>query len=188
ARKYSPPTDAGARWGEPVDHRVIVIGRRRDAQPCGARGGGRIVDRLEIDTVLGEQEIARFLALLRITYHHWNNVRLTGHDRQACQTEHGLYARRAFLMAVALPLRRFEMPNRRGGCGTDSRRQRGGENESRRVRAHRIDDFGASRDVAAQTSERLRQRALDYVDAVRGPFPRGDAGATPAVHAGRMHL
>jgi hypothetical protein len=46
------------------------------------------------------------------------------------------------------------------------------KNKSRRLRAHRIDDVGACRDVA----ERLRQRALDHIDAVQGAFTRGDAG------------
>ena len=94
--------------------------------------------------VLSEQEIARFLALLRITHHHRYNVRLTGHYRQTCCIEHGLYPRGALLMAVALPLRNLEVPDRRGSGGADRRRQRGGENESRRIRTHRIDDVGAS--------------------------------------------
>ena len=58
--------------------------------------------------------------------------------------------------------------DRHGGGGTDRRRQCGGEDESRRVRAHRIDDIFASGDVAAAAAERLRQRALDHVDAVQG--------------------
>jgi hypothetical protein len=49
-----------------VNELVIVIGRWRDAQSLGAARDGRIVDRLDVDAVLGAQEIARFLALLRI--------------------------------------------------------------------------------------------------------------------------
>src|SRR5260221_9396196 len=77
---------------------------------------------------------------------------------------------------------------RHGGGGTDHRRQCGGEDESRRVRAHRIDDIFACGDVAAAAAERLRQRALDHVDAVQGAFTRGDAGAGPPANAGRMDL
>ena len=69
--------------------------------------------------------------------------------------------------------------NRHGGGGTDRRRQCGGEDESRRVRAHRIDDILACGDVAA-AAERLRQRALDHVDAVQG----GLRGSHPAALLG----
>jgi hypothetical protein len=44
---------------ECIDQRVIVIGRRRDAQPPGAARNGRIVDRLDVDAVLGKQKITR---------------------------------------------------------------------------------------------------------------------------------
>jgi hypothetical protein len=67
--------------------------------------------------VLGEQEIAYFLALLRIAHHYRHNVHLTG--RQTCRIEDGLYPRPAFLMAVALPLRSLEVPDRRGSGGAD---------------------------------------------------------------------
>src|SRR5262245_19809105 len=68
-----------------------------------------------------------------------------------------------------LPSRSLEVADRRGGSGADRRRQCGSKNETRRVRAHRIDDIGACRDVAAEAAERLRQRALDQVDAGRAP-------------------
>jgi hypothetical protein len=71
--------------------------------------------------------------------------------------------------------------DRHSGGGTDRRRQCGGE-------AHRIDDIFACGDVAAAAAERLRQLALDHVDAVQDAFTRGDAGAGPPVNAGRMDL
>src|SRR5262249_21539563 len=91
-------------------------------------------------------------------------------------------------MAVALPLRSLEVPDRRGSGRADRRGQRGGKYESRRVRAPRVDNVGTRRYVAAEAAEGLCQRALDHVDAVQGPFPRGDAGAAWPVHAGRMDL
>src|SRR5262249_30005096 len=45
------------RFGERVYERIIVIGRRRDAQALGAARDGRIVDRLDVDAMLGEQKI-----------------------------------------------------------------------------------------------------------------------------------
>ena len=69
--------------------------------------------------MLGEQEIAHFLAPLRIAHHYRHNVRLTVHYRQTCRIEDGLCPRCAFLMAVALPLRGLEVPDRRGSSGAD---------------------------------------------------------------------
>src|SRR5262249_34085845 len=122
------------------------------------------------------------------THHQRHNVRLGGHDWKACRIEYGLDARGTVLMTVALPLRGLEVPDRRGRRGTDRWREGGGEDESRRVGAYRIGDGGAPRDIAAETAKSLRQRALDHVDAVQGPFPCCDAGAAWPVHAGRMHL
>jgi hypothetical protein len=152
--KTSP--DINQRFSERVDQRVVMVGRRRDAQPPGSTRDGRIIDRLDIDAVLAEQEIARFLALLRITHHHRYDVRVCRHQRQACCIEHGLYPRRALLMAVALPLRSLEVPDRRGSGGADRWRQRGRENESRRIRAHWYQvDASSCRETRWRASEAL---------------------------------
>ena len=47
----------------------------------------------------------------------------------------------AVLMALALPARILQMPDRRGRGGADRRRQRGREDEAGRVGAHRVDDL-----------------------------------------------
>src|SRR5262249_32636342 len=65
-----PPPHINERFGEGVDELIIVMGRWGDAQTLGAARDGRIVDRLDVDAVRGEQKIARFLAPLRIAYHH----------------------------------------------------------------------------------------------------------------------
>ena len=54
-----------------------------------------------------------------IAHHYRRNVRLTGHYRQTCRIEDGLYPRRALLMAVALLLRSLEVLDRRGSGGAD---------------------------------------------------------------------
>jgi len=76
------------------------------------RGDGWIVDRLDVDAVLGEQNIARLLAVLRIAHHHRHDVGVIRHHRQAGGVEHGLHPRGAVLMAVTLPLRSLEVPDR----------------------------------------------------------------------------
>jgi hypothetical protein len=48
-------------FSERVDQPIIVMGRRRDARPLGAARDGRIVDRLDVDAVIGKQKIARLL-------------------------------------------------------------------------------------------------------------------------------
>ena len=89
-----------------IDQRVVVIGRRRDAQPLGALRHGRIVDRLDVDAVLGEQEVGRLLALLGIADEHRHDVGVVRHHRQPGRAQHRLDARGAVLMALALEARR----------------------------------------------------------------------------------
>src|SRR4051794_10522587 len=63
-RQIEPLPYIDKRLGQEVDQRVLVIGRRRDAQPLGALRHSRIIDRLDIDAVLFEQQIGGLLAFL----------------------------------------------------------------------------------------------------------------------------
>src|SRR5882672_5414016 len=63
-RQTEPLPDVDERLGERVDQGVLVVGRRGDAQALGPLRHGRIIDRLNIDAVRGEQEVGRLLALL----------------------------------------------------------------------------------------------------------------------------
>ena len=65
-RQAEPIPHVDQRRGELIDHVVLVAGRGRDAQPLGSLRHGRIVDRLDIDAVLAQQQVARRLALRRI--------------------------------------------------------------------------------------------------------------------------
>ena len=96
-----------------------MAGRGRDAQTLGPARDGRIVDRLYIDAVFVEQQVARSLALLRICHHHRDDVCLAGHDRQASGIEHRLDPRRALLMAVALELALFQIADASESAGGD---------------------------------------------------------------------
>ena len=80
------------------------------------------------------------------------------------------------------------MPDRGGRRGADRRRQSGGEDEARRVGAHRVAELGAGRDIAAEAAERLAERAFDHVDARHHAVALGNAGAARAIHADRMHF
>ena len=119
--------DIDQRFRKGVDQRVVMIGRWRDAQPLGAAVNGRIVDRLDIDAVLFEQQIARRLALLRVADEQRNDMGLVGHHRKTGSRQHGFHAAGAVLVALALPARRLEVLDRGSRSGADSRRQRGGD-------------------------------------------------------------
>src|SRR3546814_14504340 len=54
--------------------------------------------------------------------------------------------------------------------------------------ADHVDDIPVGGDIAAHHAERLAQRALDNVDAVRRLVAVGDAAAARAVHADGMNL
>src|SRR5262245_13210643 len=62
------------RLGEFVDQRVVMMGRGSDAQPLAALGDRRIVDRLDVDRMPLEQEIACVLAKLGIADEYRHDV------------------------------------------------------------------------------------------------------------------
>ena len=72
--------------------------------------------------------------------------------------------------------------------GADRGRQRGGEDETRRIGAYRIDHVHTGCDVAAEAAERLGERTLDHVDASHCVVAVADAAAARAIHADRMHF
>ena len=96
--------DIDERLGKRVDQAVVVIRARRDAQPLSAFRHRRIIDRLDVDAVLGEQKIARLLAQLGIADKDRHDMRRARHHRQRRGGEHRLGAGGAILMAVAFPL------------------------------------------------------------------------------------
>src|SRR2546421_12706983 len=97
-RQIEPLPDVDQRLGEGTDHAVVMARGRSDAQPLGPLGDGRIVDRLDIDAVFGQQKIARSLAFFRISDHERDNVAVTEQNREPRGAQHGLHARCPFLM------------------------------------------------------------------------------------------
>ena len=73
-------------------------------------------------------------------------------------------------------------------AGGDGRRQRGGEDEARRIGADGVAEVREGGDVAAHDAEALGQRAVDDVDAMHDAVALGEAAAARPVEADRMHL
>ena len=103
--QLQPLPHINERLGKRINQPVIMIRTGRDAQPFRALRHRRIIDGLDIDAVVGEQQIACLLAALRIADENWNDVTRAMHHWQRRSCEHRLGARGAILVALALPLR-----------------------------------------------------------------------------------
>ena len=58
--------DIDERFGEGVHERVVVIRSRSNPQPLRSARHSGVIDRLDVDPVPAQQQIARYLALLRV--------------------------------------------------------------------------------------------------------------------------
>src|SRR5215469_8636349 len=110
------------------------------------------------------------------------------HYRQAGRGEPTLQHGRALLVALAFGVALFEVTYRPERAGGDRRRQRGREDEARRVTAQKIDERRGTRDIAADRAKGLTERALDYGRAVHDPVALGNAAARRPVKPHGMHL
>src|SRR6516225_6665315 len=115
-----------------------MVGTWRDPQPLRSARYGGIIDRLDVNSVLREQEIARRLASFRISNKDRHDVGVARHDRQRGELKHSFDPPSSLLVSRAFPIRSFQVPD--GGCGgsADGRWQSSREYEARRVRAHRV--------------------------------------------------
>jgi len=88
ARKLEPIPSIHQGLCKAIDQRIIVVRRRRDPQPLKAARNRRIVDRLDIDAVFPQQQIARHLALFGISDMDRNDVGVARHQRKLRAIEH----------------------------------------------------------------------------------------------------
>ena len=176
--------DQGA--GELVHHLGRVARAGREAQALGAARDGRKIDRLNVEPVFGEQDVADALGLDRAADQQRYDMRHARHQRQAGGGELALEDRGGGLLRLARFARALEVADAGKGAGDEYRRQRGREDEARRIAADAIDDRLVGRDIAAHHAERLAQSAFDDGQPVGDPVTLGDAAAALAVHADRM--
>ncbi len=186
ARQIERFPDLDQRVAQGFDHHVGMERRRGDAQPLGALGHGRVVDRLDVDIVPVHQHVGGCLAGLGLTDNQRHDMGLGRHDRQTRFGQNLLGPFSLALMAGALVVRVLQMLDRRTGSGAERRRQGGGEDELGSIGPDGVDDRLLPGDVAAHGAEALGQRALDDIDAVGQSVAVGDAAAARSVDAHGM--
>src|ERR1700682_3453618 len=114
-RKPEPCPHIHEGLDESIRERFVVVGAWRDPQPLHSARYGGIVDRLDVNAVLCEQQIARRLAPLRIPNKDRHDVGVARHDRKRGGVEYGFDARGSFLMSPAFPIRRLQVTDGGGG-------------------------------------------------------------------------
>ena len=91
-------------------------------------------------------------------------------------------------MRVALDTAGPQMADTGQSASDNDRRQRGGENKARGIRAHRIDQICLGGNIAAHQAKALGERPLDDINPVSHPVALGDAAALGPVKPNGMHL
>src|SRR3546814_19114118 len=120
-------------------------GPRREAQALGTARNGGEVDRLYINAIFSEQDVADAFGLHWIANHPWHDVRVCWHDGQTRCVEHVLQHLRGSLLPIALLILCFQMPYARQLAGHQYRRTACGENEAGRDAREDVSDHFVSR-------------------------------------------
>ena len=167
---------------------VVVQRRGRDAQALGAARHGRVVDRLDVDAVPLEQQVARRLAAHRVADQHRHDVRRAAASPAARPRPAApLQRRRPLLLARraaprppgrAASAHRWPAPPPTTAGGREVVKMKPGA--WLRTASTSAADAG---DVAAHAAERLAERPLDHVDLGHDAVALGDAAPCGAVHA-----
>src|ERR1700676_2462138 len=91
-------------------------------------------------------------------------------------------------MPYPLDLTGLQVTDGRERASDQNRRQRGGEDETRRITTHIVDECGRTGDVAAHDTEGLGQRALNHGWTMEHAITLGDTGAARSVKPDRVDL
>ena len=159
-RQFAMRPDFAQRREQAVDIAIAMHGRRSDPQPLAAARHRRIIDRLHINAVIVHQPVADEFALVRVAYHHRNDVAGIGQMRNAHPVERTAHFRHAILLPLTLGAAVFQMPDA-GTCARRNRRgKRGGEDKAAGKGAHIIAQVFRRSDIAAHHAKRLAQACL----------------------------
>src|SRR3954468_10755317 len=161
---------------------------RRNSQSLGSLWHRGIVDGLNVNSAFCQQETADSLALFRVADRHRHDMRVIWNARKPVRIQHRFQASGASLVQRPFVGRNLQMPDRRRGGGADGRRQRRREYEARRIGSYRVDERAGAREIAAETTERLRQRPFDNVNLAGHAKLLADSAAARAVHTDRVDL
>ena len=189
ARSYqigAPREQRCERARERLGVRRRVRGRGGDAQALGSARHRRVVDRLHVDRVLGEQAAAatsrQRSAPGTSTGTMWLSLGMASTPARA-NAPRSAATLRASAARSAPDARRWRTLGERGRG--DGRRQRGREDEAAGVAAHAVDHAGRAGDEPAERPVALGEAALDDRHGAGGAERLRDAGALAAVGARR---
>ena len=168
---------------------LAVMRRRRDAQPLGSPRDGRVIDRLNVDPMLFEQEVAGRLAEFGVTDEHRHDMRPVRHDRNARHGEGRFGFGDTGLMPIALLAGGFQVTHGRSCGRRHGGRQSGREDEGRRVAAHGIHQ----RRYRRLYNRRAFPKPLASVPSMMSTcghdaFAFGDAGTSRTIQPDRVDL
>lgn len=141
--------------------------RGGDAEAFLAARDGRVVDRLDIDAVAVQQEIAGALGGGGVADQQGQDVRRVLDEGDVERCEGGAQVGGVLLLQPAVGVLVLLVCDGGAGAGQDGRGEAGREDEARSEGADRVDEGGSPGDVAAYAAVGFAERACDDVDSVR---------------------
>lgn len=119
-----------------------------DTESLLSHGDGRVVDRLNVDLVLGQKHVGGFLGEGSITHEDRQDVRRVWDDRNVERLELTLDFTSIQLLQTAISLEFALVRDRSLSTGNNRGRKRSSEDESGSVRPDDIDEIGGSSNVS----------------------------------------
>mmetsp|Transcript_16234 Transcript_16234/g.61542 ORF Transcript_16234/g.61542 Transcript_16234/m.61542 type:complete len:456 (+) Transcript_16234:24-1391(+) len=152
-----------------------------------ARHGGE-VDGLDVDVVVGQEDVRGHLGLAGIANEQRDDVGHAVEEGKACIDEHALEVLRVGVHDAPLPVGLLEVAHRGGSARGHHGRDGGGENEAGRLEPHGVHHGGRAGDVAAHEAVGLPEGAGDHGQAAEHAVALRNTSAAVAVEADCVDL